>query len=342
MRLCTTHTAVRRVWTVKLQPQTDGPELVCPLCTLVSPPLDASSARSAVVAHLAQHARRDALPVHFRTCQCREGGCQWHPSKHACAGSLLLVLMREQGGRIWRLADMCAACAGAVPHAAAVPDTLTAPSSNPPPARARAGRLQAHDERRHVREALNRLATALPRFCSPTARLLALQCALRADRHGQVHLPGGLLRGMRLSGHAVPWQELEHAEWLRYLSTGAGRGQGGVEAQLLDAVNLTQAPARTGRVRAAHWALHPTSLAVARAAPPAVRLTALVLAAHTEPHAGRADAETLTHLCGLSQSQLDDLFDRLTRTRVLEAWHSDDDAGEIHWRPRRLPGHNMH
>ncbi|MFJ6834398.1 SDR family NAD(P)-dependent oxidoreductase [Streptomyces sp. NPDC091209] len=77
--------------------------------------------------------------------------------------------------------------------------------------------------------------------------------------------------------------------------------------------------------------LDPVPLAVARAAPPAVRLTALALA---EPDAGRAHAETLTHLCGLSQSQLDYLFDRFIRTKVLEAWQCDGDAGEIHWRPR--------
>lgn len=334
MRLCTTHTAVRRVWTVELRPRTGGPELICPLCTPMSQPLEASSARSAVVAHLAEHARRDVLAPHFRTCQCRERGCRWHPRQQPCAGALLLVLMREQGGRIWRLADVCAACAGAVPYAAAVPDTLTACPTGPPRVRRRGSRPQKHDERRHVRETLNRLATVLPRFSSSTARLLALQCALRADRHGQVHLPGGLLRGMRLAGHAVPWQELEHAEWLRCRPTGTGKGQGGVEAQLLDTDALMPAPARTDRARAAHWALHPVPLAVARAAPPAVRLTALVLAAHTEPGAGRADAETLTHLCGLSQSQLDELFDRLIRTKVLEAWHCDGDAGEIHWRPR--------
>ncbi|MER6998189.1 hypothetical protein [Streptomyces sp. NPDC000410] len=49
------------------------------------------------------------------------------------------------------------------------------------------------------------------RRLSPIARLLTLRCALCADGHGQVHLPGGLLRGMRLDGHGMPWQELEHA-----------------------------------------------------------------------------------------------------------------------------------
>ncbi|WP_405973264.1 hypothetical protein OG496_31065 [Streptomyces sp. NBC_00988] len=46
-----------------------------------------------------------------------------------------------------------------------------------------------------------------------------------------------------------------------------------------------------------------------------------------------ADAENLTRLCGLSQPQLDDLFDRLIRTNVLETWNCDRDAGEVHWKP---------
>ncbi|WP_369244473.1 hypothetical protein [Streptomyces sp. R41] len=132
----------------------------------------------------------------------------------------------------------------------------------------------------------------------------------------------------------MPWQELEHAGWLRYLPAGMNKGQGGVEAQLLDAATLAPAPGRTGRARAAHWALHPTPMAVTRTAPPAIQLTALVLAAHTEPDAGCADAEHLTRLCGLSQPQLDDLFDQLIRANVLETWNCDDDAGEVHWKPR--------
>lgn len=334
MRLCTTHAAVRRVWTVELRPQHGGPVLICPLCTPAVQPLEASSARSAILAHLAVHARRDVLAPHFRTCQCRERGCRWHPRHHGCAGSVLLVLMREHGGRIWRLADMCAACAGAVPHAATVPDTMTSCRSGPARARRRGNRPHGHDERRRVRETLTHLATVLPRFSSPIARLLALQCALRADGHGQVHLPGGLLRAMRLGGHAMPWQELEHAGWLRCLPADTNKRQGGVEAQLLGADALTPAPGRTSRARAAHWALHPAPLTVPRAAPPAIQLTALVLAAHTAADTGRADAENLTRLCGLSQAQLDDLFDQLLRAHVLEAWNCDGDAGEVHWKPR--------
>ncbi|MFE7076272.1 hypothetical protein ACFU96_39905 [Streptomyces sp. NPDC057620] len=251
---------------------------------------------------------------------------------------MLLVLMREHGGRIWRLADMCAACTAAAPHASVVPETLTACASSPSRVRRRGSRPHGHDERRRVRETLTLLATVLPRFSSPIARLLALQCALRADGNGKVHLPGGLLRGMRLGGHAVPWQELEHADWLRCLPTGRDRGQRGVAAQLLDVDAFATPHDRTGRARAAHWALHPAPMIVARAAPPALQLTALALAAHTGPEAGHAEADHLTRQCGLPQTQLDDLLDRLVRAHVLEMWHCDGDAGEIHWRIRIRSG----
>jgi hypothetical protein len=68
----------------------------------------------------------DALPATcaLRICQCRERGCRWHPRHRGCAGPVLLVLTREHGGRIRRPAYACAACAGATPHAAVVPDTV--------------------------------------------------------------------------------------------------------------------------------------------------------------------------------------------------------------------------
>ncbi|WP_416966292.1 hypothetical protein [Streptomyces sp. Agncl-13] len=75
MRLARAHAAVRRIWTVELRPQAGGPTLVCPTCTAHTSPLAASSA----LAHLACHARADALPVYLRSCQCRAQGCAWHP-----------------------------------------------------------------------------------------------------------------------------------------------------------------------------------------------------------------------------------------------------------------------
>ncbi|MFD8006201.1 hypothetical protein [Streptomyces mirabilis] len=57
-----------------------------------------------------------------------------------------------------------------------------------------------------MREMLTYLAAVLPRFSSPAARLLAVQCALRADTSAYVRLTGGLLRGMRLCGRRKLWR----------------------------------------------------------------------------------------------------------------------------------------
>lgn len=336
MRLGGAHQAVRRVWTVELRAQGDGPRLVCPHCTARPPLLAASSARSAALAHLACHARTDVLPRHLRICQCRERGCTWHPRHRGCAGPVLLALTRDRSGRIWRLADACGACAAATSRTAAVPDTLTPrqPATPPPPARP-----QFHDESRRVREMLTYLASALGCVTSPAARLLALQCALRADTNGRVLLPGGLLRGMRLHRRAEVWQELARDGWLGLPATRAAS----MQVLLLDDAVLDQAPGRSARRRAAHWALNPSPLAVAPEAPPAERLTALVLASHTDPSATAADMAVIARLCGHSRRQTGELLDRLVASRTVAAWHHQPDTDEVHWKPaprHRLPlGH---
>ncbi|WP_332880949.1 hypothetical protein [Streptomyces sp. NBC_00564] len=331
MRLSRTHAVVQRIWTVELRPHTGGPALACPRCAPHSRPLQAASARSAALTHLARHARTDALPGHLRTCQCRARGCHWHPRHRGCAGPVLLALTCGRGGRAWRLADACAACAASMSHTAVVPPTLLgagrsqSASSRPAPERS-APRYGPGDQQR-VREMLTYLAAALPRFSSSAVRLLALQCALRADSRGRVRLPGGFLRGMRLRGRTELWQELEHAGWLRLP---AGR-RSCLEVQLLDAAVLAQAPGRSARVRAAQWALYPVPLAVPRAMPPAVQLATLVLASHTFAGAGLSDLDVLARQCGQSPQQLEDLLDRLVRSQVLAAWHHQDN-GEVSWR----------
>ncbi|MER7183594.1 hypothetical protein ABT404_29680 [Streptomyces hyaluromycini] len=334
MRLSGTHAAVRRIWTVELRPQPDGPTLACPNCPAHGRPLQAASARSAALTHLARHARADALPGHLRICQCQARGCRWHPRHRGCSGPVLLALSCDRGGRAWRLADVCAACAAATGHTAVVPPTLlradrTQPVSGRPGAR-RAAQPYGPVEQRRVREMLTYLAAALPRFASPSARLLAVQCALRADTRGQVRLPGGLLRGMRLHGRPELWHELEHAGWLHRPT----RTHSPVHAHLLDDAVLAQAPGRTTRVRAAQWALRPTPLAVPPSLPPAVQLTALTLAAHTAGGVGSGDLDALTRLCGQSTQQFEDLLDRLVGVRVVAAWQHHRDSGEVSWQAR--------
>ncbi|MDO0917803.1 hypothetical protein QQM39_45590 [Streptomyces sp. DT2A-34] len=189
---------------------------------------------------------------------------------------------------------------------------------------------------------LTYLATALPRFTSPAARLLALQCALRADALGHLRVPHGLLRGMRLYGCRELWQELAQAHWLDLPDLKSAP----VEVQLRDATLLDQVPGRRTRRHAAHWALHPAPLALPATAPPAMRLTALVLAAHTCAHDHRGvDMDILARLCGHSPQQTADMLDQLVRIRTLSTWRCNRDSNEVFWqlqpqaptRPAALP-----
>ncbi|MEU6325541.1 hypothetical protein [Streptomyces sp. NPDC047009] len=175
---------------------------------------------------------------------------------------------------------------------------------------------------------LTYFAAALPRYTSPAARLLALQCTLRVNTRGHARLPSGLLRGMRLYGRPELWQELAHANWLRLPDLQSAP----VQVRLLDAAVLDQAPGRSARRRAAHWALRPVPLLLPHAAPPAVRLTALVLAAHTSAQVQhQADMDVLARLCGHSPHQTAELLDRLTTIRILAAWHHHRDTDEVLW-----------
>ncbi|MFD5536308.1 hypothetical protein ACFWIJ_00240 [Streptomyces sp. NPDC127079] len=332
MRLAGAHTHVRRIWTVELRPQAGGPSLLCPHCTVPAPSLEASSARSAALAHLAHHARADALPPHLRTCQCRERGCCWHPRHRGCAGPVLLALTRDRSGRTWRLADTCAACTAVTSHTAIVPDTLCSP--HPANTSARTRRPRTDDEHRpRVREMLTYLASTLPCVTSPAARLLALQCALRSDRHGHVRLPAGLLRGMRLHRRPELWQELAHSGWLDLPDPRTAI----LQVRLLDDTPLDQAPSLSARRRAAHWALQPSPLAATAAQAPAQRLAALALAASTTPSHPSPDLATLARLCGHSPQQTGELLDQLVARRTLATWSHRRDTDEVRWQPASSP-----
>lgn len=88
---------------------------------------------------------------------------------------------------------------------AIVPDTaITSTPARPDTGSGPAGTLRATlldgaAPAHRVRDMLSYLAATLPPDMSAEGRLLALQCALRSNTSGQVHLPAGLLRGMRLA-----------------------------------------------------------------------------------------------------------------------------------------------
>ncbi|MFE5028312.1 hypothetical protein ACFRAO_34700 [Streptomyces sp. NPDC056656] len=334
MRLCTANRTVPRTWTVELRPQRWGPELVCPRCRpATTPAKGGTTARSAVLAHLARHARLDALPVHLRTCQCHERGCRWHPRHRGCSGPIVLALAREQGGRLWRLADVCTACAGSTNHAAVVPEPqlATAPSPHQQPKPLTRNGAEDPGVRIHVRDMLSYLAATLPCPTCPQARLLALQCALRTYKHGRTHLPLGLLRGMHLHVEGAWWHELEQARWLHRPRPSSGHG---ATVQLLDATLLSRGPGRLSRARAADWALRMASTPALRDQSSAgLQLTAVVLAAHTSPGAAHAtaDAGQVARSCGLIDGQLVTALEQLTAAGALSAWTLDATMDDLAW-----------
>ncbi|WUS78031.1 hypothetical protein OIE08_05170 [Streptomyces canus] len=330
MRPCSVRPGVRRTWTVELRPQPGGPVLVCQQCTRGGRPLVGSAARSELLAHLAAHARQAPLPAHLRTCPCHERGCRQHPRHRGCDGPIRLLLVRERGGRRWRLSDACTACAAATSQAAVVPETTLVPTATPSgQARARRRRCpRGPDSQTRVREMLNYLATALPRETGAGARMLALQCALRMNDSAQVRLPYGMLRSLRLGSAADSWRELHEAGLLRTRPS----DHRAMKVQILEAALLTQHPARPDRLRAADWALRGSC--PARTFTPLLRLAALSLVvrtAHTSDH-GVAETEHVARECGVPAANLPSLLEQLATAGVLMSWQAALDTGEVSWR----------
>ncbi|MFD8863445.1 hypothetical protein ACFV1F_03380, partial [Streptomyces sp. NPDC059590] len=134
------------------------------------------------------------------------------------------------------------------------------------------------------------------------------------------------------TSRTAAWQELAQDGWLDLPDPRTAP----LQVRLLDDAALNQAPGRSARRRAAHWALKPAPLIVAAAANPADRLTALVLAVHTTATGPAADMAVIARLCGHSPQQTEVLLDRLVADRTLAAWHHQRDTDEVHWQPAVL------
>ncbi|WP_089102864.1 hypothetical protein [Streptomyces hyaluromycini] len=334
MRLRTPCAAMPRAWTVELRPHPGGLVLVCRQCLHTGGEVTAASARSAALTHLARHARSDLVPPHLRICQCHERGCRWHRRHRGCDGPVRLLLACERGGRVWRLADACSTCAAATAQAAVVPDTALARTLRRlPTARRRKRQPRGPGEQTRVREMLSYLAAALPPGASPAARLLALQCALRANATLQVRLPQGVLRSLRLNSPGS-WRELERAHWLRITPGHAGV----VVAELLDATLFSQAPARPDRMQAADWALRAGSPSAAGGIGPLPQLATVYLASHADPETGCGlnDLDQMARACGAHPTELPDTLDRLARAGLVRSWQVCPDSGDLQWTCRRF------
>lgn len=331
MRLRTVCFQAPRSWTVELRRQTGKLVLVCQQCPQGDQRVDADSARSAALAHLARHARGDLRAPHLRTCQCHERGCGWHRRHRGCAGPIRLLLACERGGQVWRLADACGACAAATAQAAVVPETmLAAPLHSPPIVRRRSTR-RSRGPGEHVRvsEILGYLAVALPADASAEARLLALQCALRMNAYMRVELPAGMLRSLQIDA-VEACHELEEARWLSIV---ADPGAARITVELRDATLLAQSPARPDRRRAADWALRSGCPARTGMTEPLLRLQAIYLTAHSDPSSreGLTEYDRLVRDCSTGDQGLHDMLSHLTVTGILAGWRICPDSGDVHW-----------
>ncbi|MFE3384747.1 hypothetical protein [Streptomyces anulatus] len=220
-----------------------------------------------------------------------------------------------------------------------MPDTVLTPTRSAEPGkRAQQKRRRARrcgpSEQLRVREMLSYLAAALPAHTSPPARLLALQCALRSTGEGEVNIPTGLLRGMRLGRDTAALTELQEARWL-YSSALPDRRSGGFAAQLLDVSVRMQAPTVRDRSRAADWVLRTCQRRELRELDALSRLLALTLAVHVP--AGRAgpptpvEQEVLARMCGLQTQGLASVLNVLVRVRFLRSWAHGPAPEDLHW-----------
>lgn len=272
--------------------------------------------------------------AHLRTCQCHERGCSRHPRHRGCGGPIRLVLARDRGGRLWRLADACTACAAATTQAAVVPDTFI----NPTTSSAHAGIYpkrrspRGPDRQTRVREMLNYLASALPAETGAAARLIALQCALRMNDSAQVRFPLGVLRSLRLGPATDSWRELHQARWLRSTPSASHSNARAEVIHFLDIGLFAQCPARPDRLAAADWALR-AACRVRTDCAPLPRLIAMCVTAHTAPEGiyGIAELDRLAHECGLPTTRFTNVLDQLTVAGRIDSWIVHSVSGDLYW-----------
>ncbi|MDT0307319.1 hypothetical protein RM780_10125 [Streptomyces sp. DSM 44917] len=113
-----------RQWTVRLDPHGRPAlgisKIVCSSPRCAPDPRrfrDPLLARMAALAHVREHILHAGAPNCDASCRCAGDNCTRHPRLRRCAGPPALTLVPDLVGRLWVLAEMCAACAAAIPRA---------------------------------------------------------------------------------------------------------------------------------------------------------------------------------------------------------------------------------
>lgn len=109
-----------RSWTVRLMGHADHSATVsCSTAACRMPPRskDLASLRAFAARHAAAHARAATVRPNA-SCHCRAEQCGAHQGiRVQCVGSVVLILRHDPTvGRVWSVAEVCAACAPLLPH----------------------------------------------------------------------------------------------------------------------------------------------------------------------------------------------------------------------------------
>ncbi|MGK5545712.1 hypothetical protein ACSNOH_13410 [Streptomyces sp. URMC 127] len=93
-------------------------------------------ARTAALRHVREHVGR--IEVATETgCRCKTENCAWHTPGHLpgpapCSKTPVLVLIPDVLGRVWIIAEVCTACAGAIPRCKILRENAPAPPARLP------------------------------------------------------------------------------------------------------------------------------------------------------------------------------------------------------------------
>ncbi|MEU0401633.1 hypothetical protein ABZ318_15595 [Streptomyces sp. NPDC006197] len=120
--------------------------------------------------------------------------------------------------------------------------------------------------------------------------------------------------------------------WIRESVHGSFVGS----AQLTDP--LIGVAGRKARARAADWALRAHQSRPVRRSPPAIRLVALALAAHSVPEraGGITEIGQLTRASGLTVSELLHAVDLLSAAGTIDRWSLDPATDDLTWAMNHL------
>ncbi|MCK8679728.1 hypothetical protein [Streptomyces lichenis] len=136
-----------RQWAVRLDSAGRGTAAVVVVCGHPSCPPQrlpsAAEGRRAAAEHLAAHLRSGGVPRPRAACVCRSEECRTHTAAGPrprvgegawrCGGPVVLAVLTDRAGRLWRAIECCARCAAATPGA-----RVAATAPNTPATRERA------------------------------------------------------------------------------------------------------------------------------------------------------------------------------------------------------------